>query len=98
LGADTCFIAEPLGSAPDARASFLLLRQKKGAKEKATPGYAVGDADSPALLGKPGDAAGAPSSWVLLLGKTRRSTQEEGETRRFSPLPRYLVLLWRRIR
>ena len=49
--------AEPLGSAPDARASFLLLRQKKGAKEKATPGYAVGDADSPALLGKPGGCA-----------------------------------------
>ena len=38
MGADTWFIAEPLGSAPDARASFLLLRQKKGAKEKATPG------------------------------------------------------------
>ena len=40
MGADTWFIAEPLGSAPDARASFLLLRQKKGAKEKATPGAA----------------------------------------------------------
>ena len=31
-------LAEPLGSAPDARADFLLLRQKKVAKEKATPG------------------------------------------------------------
>jgi hypothetical protein len=30
---------------------FLLLRQKKASKEKATPGYAVGYADSPALLG-----------------------------------------------
>ena len=29
---------------------FLLLRQKKVSKEKATPGYAVGYADSPALL------------------------------------------------
>jgi hypothetical protein len=29
---------------------FLLLRQKKVSKEKATPGYAVGVADSPALL------------------------------------------------
>jgi hypothetical protein len=31
-------LIDALGSAPDARASFLLLRQKKGAKEKATPG------------------------------------------------------------
>jgi len=38
------------GSALEARAYFLLLRQKKVAKEKATPGYAVGYADSPALL------------------------------------------------
>ena len=27
---------------------------------------------------QPGDAAGAPSSWVLLLGKTRRSTSPSG--------------------
>ncbi len=33
---------------------FLLLRQKKVSKEKATPGYAVGYADSPALLGTGG--------------------------------------------
>ena len=33
---------------------FLLLRQKKVSKEKATPGYAVGCADSPALLGTGG--------------------------------------------
>ena len=36
------------------RAYFLLLRQKKVAKEKATPGYAVGVANSPALLEAPG--------------------------------------------
>ena len=36
---------------------------------------------------KPGDAAGAPSSWVLLLDKTRRSTSPAGETRHLNPLP-----------
>ncbi len=50
-------VTEPLFSAPDARAYFLLLRQKKVAKEKATPRYAVGYADSPALLVKPGGCA-----------------------------------------
>jgi len=39
-----------VGSALAARAYFLLLRQKKVAKEKATPGCAVGYADPPALL------------------------------------------------
>jgi len=34
-----------------------LLRQKKVAKEKATPGYAVGYADFPALLDGPGGCA-----------------------------------------
>ena len=38
MGADTGFLSEALGSAPDARADFLLLRQKKVAKEKATLG------------------------------------------------------------
>ncbi len=33
---------------------FLLLRQKKVSKENATPGYAVGVADCPALLEAPG--------------------------------------------
>ena len=47
-------MGDKLHSAPDARAYFLLLRQKKVAKEKATPGYAVGYADSPALLEAPG--------------------------------------------
>ena len=39
-----------LGVPPCWRAYFLLLRQKKVAKEKATPGYAVGYANFPALL------------------------------------------------
>ena len=39
-----------LGVPPCWRAYFLLLRQKKVAKEKATPGYAAGVAGSPALL------------------------------------------------
>ena len=43
-----------LGSAVDRRAYFLLLRQKKVAKEKATPTSAVGYADCPALLEEPG--------------------------------------------
>ena len=38
------------GFPPCWRAYFLLLRQKKVAKEKANPGCAVGCADSPALL------------------------------------------------
>jgi hypothetical protein len=42
------------GVPPCGRAYFLLLRQKKVAKEKATPGCAVGCADSPALLGTGG--------------------------------------------
>ena len=46
--------SEALGSAVDRRAYFLLLRQKKVAKEKATPAYAVGCADSLALLEAPG--------------------------------------------
>jgi hypothetical protein len=44
------FPVTKLGVPPCWRAYFLLLRQKKVAKEKATPGYAVGYADSPALL------------------------------------------------
>ncbi len=42
--------ARPSGSALEARAYFFLLRQEKVAKKKATPGYAVGVADFPALL------------------------------------------------
>ena len=46
--------SDALGSAVDRRAYFLLLRQKKVAKEKATPAYAVGFADCLALLEVPG--------------------------------------------
>jgi hypothetical protein len=42
------------GFSPCWRAYFLLLRQKKVAKEKATPGCAVGYANFPALLEGPG--------------------------------------------
>ena len=43
-----------LGVPPCWRTYFLLLRQKKVAKEKATPGYAPGCAGFPALLGTGG--------------------------------------------
>jgi len=46
--------SEALVFAPDARAYFLLFRQKKVAKEKATPRSAPGVARSLALLGRPG--------------------------------------------
>jgi hypothetical protein len=45
-----CHVGFGGGSALAARAYFLLLRQKKVAKEKATPGCAVGYADFPARL------------------------------------------------
>ena len=47
-------LSQAVGSALEARAYFLLLRQKKVAKEKATPGSAPGVARSLALLGRPG--------------------------------------------
>ncbi len=47
-------LCDNLGFPPCWRAYFLLRRQKKVAKEKATPGYAVGYANSPALLAGPG--------------------------------------------
>jgi len=58
-------VFDALGSAPDARAYFLFCGKKKVAKggvyrcrrQKATPGYAVGCADSPALLEGPGGCA-----------------------------------------
>ena len=55
-------LAEPLGSALAARAYFLLLRQKKVAKEKATPGSAPGVARSLALLGCPGGLLNSPAA------------------------------------
>jgi hypothetical protein len=39
---------------------FLLFRQKKVSKEKATPGYAVGCADCPVLLEIGGSGATRP--------------------------------------
>ncbi|MPM65206.1 hypothetical protein SDC9_112099 [bioreactor metagenome] len=69
MGAEACSFAlrgraalasYALGSAPDARAYFLFCGKKKVAKEKATPGYAVGCADSPALLEGPGGCATRP--------------------------------------
>jgi len=45
-----------------ARAYFLLLRQKKVAKEKATPGSAPGVARSLALLGRPGGLQNSPAA------------------------------------
>jgi len=53
-------VTEPLGSAGDRRAYFLFCGKKKVAKEKATPGYAVGCADFPALLEGPGGCATRP--------------------------------------
>ena len=58
MGGERFFDAQ--GSAPDARAYFLFCGKKKVAKEKATPGYAVGCADSPALLEGPGGCATRP--------------------------------------
>ncbi len=55
-------VSEALFSAPDARAYFLLLRQKKVAKEKATPGSAPGCARSLALLGRPGGWLNSPAA------------------------------------
>jgi hypothetical protein len=57
------------GVPPCGRAYFLLLRQKKVANEKATPGCAVGCADSPALLGTGGGCGtrGYASQTVLAL-------------------------------
>jgi len=57
------------GSALEARAYFLLLRQKKVAKEKATPGCAAGVAGSPALLeagGRCGTRGYAPQTVLAL--------------------------------
>ena len=53
---------EALFSAAARRAYFLSLGRKKVAKERATPGYAVGCADSPALLAGPGGWLNSPSA------------------------------------
>ena len=57
FGCNSVLIRFPLitlGVPPCWRTYFLLLRQKKVAKEKATPGCAVGYANFPALLEEPG--------------------------------------------
>jgi hypothetical protein len=54
------FSRSRLGIPPCGRAYFLLLRQKKVAKEKATPGFAVGCADFPALLATGGGCGTRP--------------------------------------
>ncbi len=71
------------------RAYFLLLRQKKVAKEKATPGCAVGYADSPALLDAPGGCGtrGCAPQTVLAdcprpVCVARRSTRGPGKASR----------------
>jgi hypothetical protein len=51
-----------LGVPPCARTYFLLLCQKKVAKEKATPGSAPGYARSLALLGRPGGWLNSPAA------------------------------------
>jgi hypothetical protein len=57
-----------LGVPPCWRAYFLLLRQKKVAKEKATPGYAAGVAGSPALLEAGGACGTRPGGPQTVLG------------------------------
>ena len=57
-----CVLELAGGSALAARAYFLLLRQKKVAKEKATPGSAPGVARSLALLGRPGGWLNSPAA------------------------------------
>ncbi len=78
-----------LGVPPCGRAYFLLLRQKKVAKEKATPGYAVGCADSPALLEAPGGCGTRPCGPQTVLAEgprpfsvARRSTWGPGKASR----------------
>jgi len=70
-----------LGVPPCGRAYFLLLRQKKVAKEKATPGCAVGCANSPALLetgggcGTRATPSDSPRPFSAIFSVARRSTR-----------------------
>jgi len=80
----------PLGSAADLRAYFLLLRQKKVAKEKATPGCEVGCADFPALLDEPVGCGTRPCGPQTVLADcprpvsvARRSTRGPGTPSHF---------------
>ena len=82
-----------LGVPPCGRAYFLLLRQKKVAKEKATPGYAVGCANSPALLeigggcGTRATPSDSPRPLSAAFSVARRSTRgpKGGMTEPVSP-------------
>ena len=70
-----------LGIPPCWRTYFLLLRQKKVAKEKATPGYAVGYADFPALFetggccGTRATPSDSPRPFSAAFSVTRRFTR-----------------------
>ena len=70
-----------LGVPPCGRAYFLLLRQKKVAKEKATPGYAAGCANFPALLetgggcGTRATPSDSPRPFSAIFSVARRSTR-----------------------
>ncbi|MBS1160513.1 MAG: hypothetical protein H6R15_2932 [Proteobacteria bacterium] len=78
-----------LGVPPCGRAYFFLLRQEKVAKKKVTPGYAVGCADSPALLEVPGGCGTRPFGPQTVLADfprpfsvARRSTWGPGKASR----------------
>jgi hypothetical protein len=83
----------PVGS----RSALCVVEQRKTQRKKGrglsedrrsefrSPPLRLSSAEYPA---QPGDAVGALSSWVLLLGKTRRSTSPAGETQRLNSLPR----------
>ena len=92
------FLSDPQSSAPDAWADFLLLRQKKVAKEKATPRYAVGSADFPALLVEPGGCGTrgyAPQT--VLANFPRLASVARRSTRRISkPAVHYRLRMTRR--
>jgi len=60
---------------------FLLLRQKKVSKEKATPGCAVGFADSPALLETPGGWLNSPAAQTTPADYPRRFSVARRSTR-----------------
>ena len=60
--AQTWLLKRSLGSALMA-GGFFLFRQEKVTKKNATPGAAVGFADFPALLAKPGGGGGYVRSW-----------------------------------
>ena len=69
------------GFPPCWRAYFLLLRQKKVAKEKATPSCAVGFADCPALLETPGGWLNSPAAQTTPADCPRRFSVARRSTR-----------------